>query len=186
MGKVCFGLWLAYHLSVVVLHHVGSATTVFEGMAYIGDACQVLRDITPVRYYAHYTGTSIGSGYFAPRVGSSFHVQATMADTLEGRRRVTDYPLITRAAQLRYTAFCQLFQGFTEKSTDNHAYERALCRHIGAQLAAHLKAPSAAPVEISVSIYRPPTLVQHQQNKPAIFEELYRDTLIINDRPKKP
>jgi len=187
MAKVIYGVWLTFHLSVVVLHHVGSAAAVYEGMERVVSGLHALRDMSPVRYYAHYTGTSIGSGYFAPRVGSSFHVQATVVDAAGQHQQATDYPWTSRAAELRYTAFCQLFAGLAlAGDADDHGYVQAVGRHIGSRIAAPLIGPGTTTVVVGISVYRPPTLEQHQRREPAILDELYRDTLTIDALRKQP
>src|SRR5690606_10403129 len=179
-AKLCYTLALGFHIAVALLHHVGSAAMVCGVMDNLLPTLHALKGFAPVRYYAHYTGTGIGSGYFAPRVGSSFHVQATVTYRDGTTQRCVAYPWTTRAAQLRYTAFCQLFQEFANRNAANgHAYEQAVARRIGMHMARPLLSADAEALVITVSVHRPPTLAQYCRGTRAVFSEVYHDTVAV-------
>ena len=186
MSKLFYAIVVGFHLSTVALHHIASAALVSEPLADLAPPLQRVKAIAPIRYYAHYTGTGIGSGYFAPRVGSSFRVHAMATDTDGHMQRIANYPWATRTAQLRYTAFCQLYQEFTNRDDPSgHVYEQAVARQIGSHMASQFTA-QVEKVVISVSVFRPPTLAQYRQGRPPMFREIFRDTTTISTLPMLP
>ncbi len=181
MAKLFYAILLGFHLSVTVLHHIGSAVMVCNVMPGVLPVLQDIKAMAPTRYYAHYTGTGVGSGYFAPRVGSSFHVYATFVDADGHIQQVTSVPWVTRAAQLRYTAFCQLFQEFTNRDDPtHHAYEKAVARHISMRMAQSRRTAKSEKIVTSVAVYRLPTLAEYKEGTPAVLREVFRDTTTID------
>lgn len=181
MGERLYAIVVVFHLTVAMLHHVGSAAMVCRIMEGMLPTLHRMKAFAPIRYYAHYTGTGIGSGYFAPRVGSSFHVEAWVIDHGGRRQRAGGFPWATRAAQLRYTAFCQLFQGFlTGVDSTDAAYERAVAHHIARRMAHPLVSPQTKAVVTRVSVYRPPTLARYGRgDSSATLLEVFRDTTVF-------
>ncbi len=181
MGKLLYTIALAFHLSVALLHHIGSAAMVCGAIESVLPTFHRIKAFAPIRHYAHYTGTGIGSGYFAPRVGSFFHVAARVIDKDGHSQQTVNYPWATRAAQLRYTAFCQLFQGFVNRDNPEHAYEQAVAHNIAKRMARPLLSSQAKAVVVTVSVYRPPTLAQYSEGtSSAVLLAVFRDTSAID------
>ncbi len=188
MGRIFYAALLGWHLAIIALHHVGSAVVVLRDTATVSQpaAERILhvldrfRNAYVVRHYAHYTGTAIGSGYFAPQVGSHFHVSVSILD-VNGRvqRTATELRWATRTGQLRYTSFRQLFRGFVVREDahpDGHAYEKEVAKAIGVNLAHPLLDSLSDHVVTHVRAYRPPTLAEARLGKPGALREVYRDT----------
>lgn len=186
MSRIFFAALLGWHLAVIALHHVGSAVVVLRDTATVSHptaerlihVLERFRSWRIVRHYAHYTGTAIGSGYFAPQVGSHFHVSVSILDKTEHLlRTATEMKWATRTGQLRYTSFRQLFRGFLDRDhPGGHAYEKEVAKAIAARLAQPLSDSLSAYRITHVRAYRPATLAEARMGKPATIREVYRDS----------
>ncbi len=192
--KILFLLAIIFHFSVIVLHNVASSAVGYQAVygsdkqasAMVGALALCQRFIASplIQYYAYFSGTETGYGFFAPQVGSQYISRFTLYDGQGDILGEYENPgLRQREGLLRYSGFLDLFQDIADAVTPNDSLNMRVARATACSLGERLgEKHGASRVRCQVLVYRYSRLSGFGENKSALLSSLYEKTIELPHR----